>query len=172
MFSISMGNRFSQNGMTLIELVTVILVIGILSVIAVPRFFSSTAFDASGFFQISLANVRYAQKLALTSGCDIRVSIDATGVQLNQWNDGTACTAGVSAPMIVTRPGSSDAIAETPPDGVTITGSVLIYFDAIGRPHDAGSGILLTVPSNVVIGGRTLTIENETGYIRCTAGCS
>lgn len=150
----------------------VILIVGILSVIAVPRFFSTTAFDASGYFQTTLAAVHYAQKLALTSGCDIRVTIDSSGIQLQQWNDGTACTAGVSAPMAVTRPGSSDAFAQAPPSGVSISGSVSIYFDGIGRPHDAGSGSLLTVPGSVTVGGRTLTIENETGYTRCTAGCS
>lgn len=166
-----MANRYIQSGMTLIELVTVILLIGILSVIAVSRFFSPTPFEASGFFQTSLTAVRYAQKLALTSGCDIRVTIDATGFQLHQWNDGSACTAGVSAPIAVTLPGSSKAFAESPPNSVIITGSVLFYFDSIGRPHDAG-GILLTVPAIVVIGSRTLAIEHETGYARCTAGCS
>jgi MSHA pilin protein MshC len=167
-----MTSRFSQNGMTLIELVTVILVIGILSVVAAARFFNTTTFEASGYFQTSLAAVRYAQKLALASGCDIRVTIDATGFTLNQWNNGTACTAGVSALLPVTRPGGSDAFAESPPGGVTISSSLQINFDGIGRPHDAGSGTLLGVPVSVVIGGRTLTIENETGYTRCTAGCS
>ena len=162
----------TSRGMTLVELVTVIVLIGVISLIAIPRFFYRTPFEESGYFHTTLAAVHYAQKLALTSGCDIRVTIDASGFQLQQWNDGTACTAGVSAPMAVTRPGGSDTFAQTPPNGVSISGSVSIYFDGIGRPHDAGSGSLLTVPGNVTVGGRTLTIENETGYTRCTAGCS
>lgn len=166
-----MVNRYTQNGMTLVELVTVILLLGILSIIAVSRFFSPTTFAASGYFQNTLATVRYAQKLALASGCDIRVNIDATGVQLNQWNNGSACTAGISALLAVTRPGSTDDFAEAPPTGVGISGTMLFYFDSIGRPHATG-GSLLTVPASVVIGGRTLTVENETGYVRCTVGCS
>ena len=166
-----MANRYIQNGMTLIELVTVILVIGILSVIAVTRFFGPAPFESSGYFQTTLAAVRYAQKLALASGCDIRVAIDGAGFQLNQWNNGTACTAGVSGLLPVTLPGSSKAFSEAPPAGVTVSGSLLFYFDGIGRPHATGGG-LLTTPGTVVIGGRTLTVENETGYTRCTAGCS
>ena len=160
--------------MTLIELVTVILIIGILAIIAVPRFFSSTAFNASGYFQTTLSAVHYAQKLALASNCDIRVTINPSGFQLEQWNNGTACNAGLGASALlpVTRPGSSDAFAETPPDGVSITGALSFYFDGIGRPHDAGSGTLIAAPVGVTIGTRTLTIENETGYTRCTAGCS
>ena len=164
--------RFNQYGMTLIELVTVILLIGILSIAAAARFFSATTFEAGGYFQTSLAAVRYAQKLALASGCDIRVTIDATGIQLHQWNNGTACSAGVSAALPVTRPGSSGAFAESRPANVAVSGSLQFYFDAIGRPHDAGSGALLAAPASVVLGGRTLTIENETGYTRCTAGCT
>ena len=167
-----MVKRITQNGITLIELVTVILITGILAIIAVPRFFSRTAFDASGYFQTTIAAVRYAQKLALASDCDIRVTINSSGFQLHQWNNGTACTAGVSAPMDVSRPGSSDAFAEAPPEGVSITGTLSLYFDGIGRPHDAGSGTLLGSPVSVTIGGRALTIENETGYTRCTVGCS
>lgn len=166
-----MLKRFAMNGMTMIELVTVILVIGILSAAAAARFFSKTPFEASGYFQTSLAAVRYAQKLALASGCDIQVSIDAAGVQLHQWSNGTACSAGVSAPMAVTFPGSNAPFAEAPPAGVPVTGTLSFYFDAIGRPH-ANGGALLTAPGTVSIGGRTLTVENETGYTRCTAGCS
>ena len=159
-------------GMTVIELVTVIVLVSIISLIALPRFFSKSPFEESGFFQTSLTAVRYAQKLALASGCDIRVNIDNTGFQLNQWNNGTSCSAGVSALLAVNRPGSSNTFVEAPPDGVSISGSALFYFDAVGRPRDTASGNLLPTPETVTIGGRTLTIENETGYARCTAGCS
>jgi len=168
----AIANRDIQHGMTLIELVTVILVIGILSVIAVSRFSGPAPFEASGYFQTSLAAVHYAQKLALASGCDIRVAVDATGYQLNQWNNGTACSAGVSGLLPVTQPGSGAAFTQAPPASVGISGSLQLYFDGIGRPHDAGSGTLLAAPASVVIGGRTLTVENETGYTRCTVGCS
>lgn len=160
--------------MTIVELVTVIVLIGIISLIAIPRFFNRTPFEESGYFQTTLSAVRYAQKLALTSGCDIRVTINNAGFQLDQWNNGTACDAGLggSALSPVTRPGSSDTFAEAPPAGVTISLPYLtIYFDGVGRPHYAG-GALLTSPEDVDIGGRTLTIENETGYTRCTTGCS
>ena len=158
--------------MTLIELVTVIFIIGIISLIAATRFFNKTPFEESGYFETTLAAVRYAQKLALTSSCDIRVAVDSTGFQLNQWNNGSACNAGVSGLLPVTLPGSSDAFTQAVPAGITVSGSLLFYFDGIGRPHDAGSGSLLSAPASVVIGSRTLTVENETGYTRCTAGCS
>ena len=163
-----------QKGTTLVELVTVILLLGIIAAIAAPRFFGRNTFDERGYFETVLSSVRYAQKLAIASGCDIRVNIDATGVQLDQWNDdiGIPCTAGDAVLKDVLRPGSNNAFDESPPNGVAIAGAALFYFDAIGRPRDVATENLLAVPTSVVIGGRTLTIENETGFVRCTAGCS
>ncbi|MCH7882789.1 MAG: type II secretion system protein [Proteobacteria bacterium] len=76
--------RFS--GFTLIELLTVIVLLGILSVFALGRFFGPDQFAARGFFNDTVIAVQFAQKLAIVSGCDVRVStlVPGSGYQLRQ----------------------------------------------------------------------------------------
>jgi MSHA pilin protein MshC len=162
-----------SRGATLIELVTVVVLVGVLAVLAGPRFFGRSDFDERGYFELSLQAVRYAQKLALASGCDIRVRFDGSSVALHQWINGASCDAdaGGSGLSPVSRPGGG-VFSETAPPGVSV-GSAQFYFDGVGRPRDAGGGFgtLLGAPVSVAVGGRTLTVEPETGFTRCTAGC-
>lgn len=165
-----------QAGATLTELVTVLVLLGILAAFALPRFFGTSDFDARGYFELSIQAVRFAQRTAIASGCDTRVRFDGTSVALHQWINPGSCAADGSGSGLtaVKRPGSSAAFAENAPDDVAV-GSMLIYFDAIGRPRDAnpgaGFGSLLAAQSNVGVGGRTITVEPQTGFVRCTAGC-
>jgi len=157
-------------GHTLIELVTVMVLVGIVAAFAAPRFFGRSDFDERGFFEVSMQAVRYAQKLALASGCDTRVSFDGSGVALHQWISGGTCAAAACTGAGLTpveRPGGG-AFDETAPSGVSV-GTATFCFDSIGRPRNTVG--LLAAPVSVVVGGRTLTIEPDTGFTRCTAGC-
>src|SRR5690606_6324892 len=72
----------AQRGFTLVELILVMVVIGILAAVAGPRFFSRDVFDERVYFEEALAAVRYAQKVAVASGCPIRVELDSAGYRL------------------------------------------------------------------------------------------
>ena len=160
-----------SRGHTLTELVTVILLVGIVAAFAAPRFFGRSDFDDRGFFELSIQAVRYAQKLAIASGCDIRVNFDGTGVALDQWISASTCAKNSCAGAGLTpveQPGGG-AFSFTRPSPDVSVGSALFCFDSIGRPRDAGG--LLGAAVSVAVGGRTLTVEPETGYTRCTAGC-
>ena len=76
-----------NSGFSLVELVTVILLLGILGVFALSRLDNQDAFAARGFFDDTVAAVRFAHKLALSSGCDVRVILSSTGYQLRQSTD-------------------------------------------------------------------------------------
>lgn len=152
------------------ELVTVIVLVGIVAVFAAPRFFGRSDFDARGFFEVSIEGVRYAQKLALASGCDTRVNFDGSGVALHQWISGGSCASGACTGAGLTpvqRPGGG-TFSETAPDGVSV-GSATFCFDSIGRPRNTVG--LLAGPVSVAIGSRTLSVEPDTGFTRCTSGC-
>jgi MSHA pilin protein MshC len=157
-------------GHTLTELVTVILLVGIVAAFAAPRFFGRSDFDERGFYELSIQAVRYAQKLAIASGCDIRVNFDGSGVALHQWISGGTCVSSACAGgglTAVERPGGGN-FDEPAPGGVSV-GTATFCFDSIGRPRNAGG--LLTVPVSVAVGGRTISVEPETGFTRCASGC-
>ena len=63
-------------GFTLIELVTVLLIVGALAVFVAPRI-DIGGFERYAFRQEVLAGLRYAQKTAMASSCDVAVRLDA-----------------------------------------------------------------------------------------------
>jgi len=72
-----------QRGFTIVELIMVIMILGIISAVAVPRFFDRKVFDERFYLEEALSTVRYGQKLAVASGCPIAFQIDTSGYSLN-----------------------------------------------------------------------------------------
>lgn len=124
-------------------------IVGIVALFAAPRFFTANTFAERGFYEDSLAALRYAQKFAMSSGCTVTATFTAAGYALTQ----SGCPDGSSG--AVQHPGSGN-FANSPPADVTVSAAT-VSFDRIGRP----SG-----DSSIVIGSRSITIEAETGFIR------
>ena len=156
----------SHQGHTLVELVLVLVIIGIVAALTIPRFVSKDAFEERGFFEESLAAVRYGQKLAIVSGCDVHLSFNSTGYTVGQW--AVCVPADHTNPVTpVGRPGAGQ-FTNTAPDSVTI-GNRTFYFDKIGRPRqDDANGTLIVNPADLVItiGARLIQVEPETGFVR------
>ncbi len=145
-----------QRGVTLMELVVVILLLGILGAYVAPRV-NISSFREQGFFQQAHAAVRFAQKLAISSGCVTRVQISGAGCTVT-WNV-CAPASGTNVP----NPGSGNNDFCTDSDG-TVPVAADISFDVIGRPVNSGAPATLLATQNITINGRTLRIEAETGY--------
>ncbi|MEX2524888.1 MAG: GspH/FimT family pseudopilin [Gammaproteobacteria bacterium] len=165
-------SRYFSTGFTLMELIVTLIVVGIISAYAASRFFDTTAFTSFGFFEESLSAVRYAQKLAIASGCDIRVTFSGGGYSLHRWVDAPNDSCRFDSPGAnltdVTRPGGG-VFSSQGPDGVNV-GSAQFVYDPVGVPRTTGGG-LIGGETTIVIGGRTLSVAPHTGFARCTAGC-
>lgn len=149
-----------QAGYTVVELVVVMVVMGIVAVNAMPAFFSASRFEELGFADASAGALRFARKVAVISGCDTRVAIGASGYQVLRRV--TDCATGAMT-RGVARPGGGDW-AEAAPTGVTV-GTLDLYFDATGAPHDHVSSVPLTAPQSVAVGSRNITVEPVTGFV-------
>jgi MSHA pilin protein MshC len=148
-----------RDGFTLVELVAVIGVLAILGVVAAPRFFEGGAETRRDLFRAELlAGLRYAQKLAVATGCPTQVSIAAASYAITQ----LAGCAGSSYTLAVVDPSTGDAGYVRPaPGGVALASTTSpIRFDALGRARDAG-GAVTDAPVNV--GTRTIRVVGETG---------
>jgi MSHA pilin protein MshC len=144
----------NTRGFTLVELVAVLVIAAILAV-AVLVVINPREFDAARFANEALAQIRYAQKVAVAARRNVTVGIAGNTISLTMCKD-AACGATVDVPS----PQGEANFIRTAPSGVTVAGATF-GFDALGRTL-SGSSHTVTISGTVV---RTITVEATTGYV-------
>lgn len=147
--------RLSERGFTLVELIMTLVIIGILAAVVGPRFFDRKVFDERLFFEESVSAVRYAQKLAVASGCLTQVSLGAGGYHLRR---AANCTSGAFSAEVQGPDGQTPFANTEVPTGVSVSATNFpVVFDSLGRPSSAASAN---------IGAFTLSVTAETGLVQ------
>ncbi len=186
-YSVALRNRVSvkrsyARGFTMIELVTVIVLVGILAAFAAPRFVRNESFDARTFADQNMNLLRYAQKLAIAQNRPVFAVLGANRIALC-FNAACDTANRVLAPAGANS-GSSATVAqcgapatwfcEGRPNNVSYTmlpANPVLYFNALGRPFLSGNvdPVSTFVGLNIVIAGggntRNVVVEAETGYV-------
>ncbi|MCG8316240.1 MAG: prepilin-type N-terminal cleavage/methylation domain-containing protein [Pseudomonadales bacterium] len=151
-------------GFTLIELIAVILLLSILAIVAVPRFFSKTTFDERFFFDDALSSIRYARKLAVVKGCYIQFSISSAQFVLNY---DTQC--GVGSPDltgVLYRPGSDEVFSNSDAPAGTSTWSVVFNSEGSAGRISSGTFTQLASTESVTVGSWSFQIDGPSGFAR------
>jgi len=143
-----------QSGFTMIEMITTMIIIGILAAVVAPRFFIQQSYSDRGFYDQTLAITRFAQKSAIAIRRNVCVNVAPPSINLTYASaagSGSACDTNLPSPV-----GGSSPFTITAPTGTTLSPSTTITFTGLGS---AASTTTLTVSS------RTVTIESGTGYV-------
>jgi MSHA pilin protein MshC len=120
-------------GFTLVELVTSLVILGLLAAYAAPRLFDNQPFQARGYADELAQALRHARKVAITTECPVRVAITAAAYSLTQQANSNCTGAWTAA---VRSADGSDVSGNAPP-GVALTPATIIAFDRAGSPATA-----------------------------------
>ncbi len=160
-----------NRGITLVELVVVLLLVAILAFAVSPRFSENTLELSSQAEQVA-TDIRYAQTLSITRGAALGsqgrycIFFTATGYQYrnNANSYATPCTVAVAHPAT----GSSTAIvlAGTAVSTANLTGNYL-EFDTKGQPTSlAAPASDATITLTATGGPRAVVVSPVTGRAR------
>ena len=154
-----------QRAFTLAELVTVMILVGILAVVAIPRFADRDAFAAAGFVDQATAALKHARKSAVAMRRNVCVALSGANTLTFSYNpspeDGFSC--GASA-LPLPLPGSSDHRLKAP-SGVALAfvpaAPTTFAFNGLGQPS---AGVSVSVKGSDG-SSASVVIEDGSGYV-------
>lgn len=168
----------TQSGFTLTELILVILVVSVLSVFVIPRFFNSEPFSASNIKTDFKSALTYTRNRATTTQCTLEFRITTTGWTVWQDEDcqstgpsSASCASPLNFVTAVAAPGETTQLTGT----LTSTTLERLFFTPTGRLYRYNTtGDCTSLPANPVPSGTqivgltpttTLRLDGVTGYV-------
>jgi prepilin-type N-terminal cleavage/methylation domain-containing protein len=146
--------RIPQSGLTLIEVIVVMIIIGILCAVVIPKIgftISSSASVDGGAYMIA-SDIRYVQECAMANRVTKSV-VFTSGQSIYTFPATTPSTSGLDPSGRL-------------PSGVTISSTspspCIITFNSLGEPIVGGNGSVTASSGGVT---RTITVVNYTGKV-------
>lgn len=148
-----------MRGFTLIELITCVIVLALLAALAGPRFFDTQPFNQRGYVDELAAAMRYAEGVAVATGCNVQLTVNLAGytaMQRAAAAGNTCAAAGAYSTQVKRADGS--ALSGTPPTNANVAAGGTIVFNSTG-------GVANPPPPSLTVGAFTLSVDAVSGFI-------
>ena len=149
-----------SRGYTLVELVTTVVIIGILGSAAIPRLFDYQAISERGYVDEVASAIRYAQKIAIASRCEVSISIGVGSYVASQRSTLNNCNAAAAPWTTPVRRSDASTLSGTARNDVVMAPAAVLVFDRNGQ--------LAVNPPVFTAGIFTLTIDPFGGAVTVT----
>jgi MSHA pilin protein MshC len=154
-----MSTASRNSGFTLIELVTSLVLVGVLAAVAAPRFVDNRSFDQRGYADELAAGLRYAQRVAIASSCNVSFGITANQYSAFQRDVHATCATASAWNRPVLRLDGT-ALAGAAPAGVVATPATFQF--------EANGALTISNPPDVTVGPFQLNVDPATGAVSVT----
>ena len=150
-----------QDGFTLVELVAVLLLVGVLAAVVVPKMDVALALRGTAWRDQVLAALRLAASTAHSHRRLVCVDITSGSVTLRlaTANPATACNQAVPGPD-----GGANFASATNAPATTVSPAGTLYFQPDGRVSSDGAGTSLADRSISVAGEPSISLVAQTGH--------
>lgn len=146
----------------MIELITVMLLIGLLSAIATPLVFDDRSFNARGLQDETLSLLRYAQKTAIAQRRVVCLAFTPRSASLHF----SAAPAQASCDTPLRGPtGDVPGTVTAKAGAFYVTQPADFNFNGLGQPVDASGTVLPTQTLQINAMSSAITVETVTGYV-------
>jgi MSHA pilin protein MshC len=160
-------------GFTIVELIAVIVIVGLIAAVSGPRFFDVNIFRQKGFYDETLAAIRYAQKYAVATGCAVQVVVAGNSYTLSQVAMGTYNLADYTAcntpdyPTPIKDPTNTGNFTRTAPTDVTLTSAPATFVFCPRGDTSAGActGTYANVNVTLNVNAQAINVRGETGFV-------
>lgn len=156
----------ADQGFTTLELIVVMVLLGILAVVALPRLIGDDAVAESAFHSDVVSALRYAQKTAVSHRRLVCAQLTANSVTLQVAASNPAAACGTA---LLPAPDGAAAFASTSRTSLTLSAGALpatMFFQPDGRITSDLAGSALWSAAVTVADQPAITIAGATGYVK------
>jgi len=153
----------AARGFTMVELITVMVLVGVLAVVAMPRLDGALSLRSAAWRDQVQAGLLHARSLSQGHRRLVCVSVATGAVQLSMAsaNPATACNT-----MLRGIDGDARWAVDANNIAITSAPSGTLYFQPDGRITSDGAGATAINATITVAGETALTLTGETGHVR------
>lgn len=150
-------NTQTQRGFTLVELITVLVIISAVGAMTLPRWFDNQVFEERGYIEDLASAIRHSQRIALASGCQVQVTVTANGYSAMQRPALNTCNSAGGFTQPVPRQAGTPVLAIAP-NGVITNPTTIFIFERDGT-------ITAGAPPTLTVGAFTLSVDPVGGRV-------